>query len=169
MMKWLILLIGGEAMIAHRRSGGQRAMVAALLAIMGIAAALVLAGTAAGTTGGSSSRGPEGKAEFDPAYGGGSVISCPDPGGYDPAAIVSTSDSGFEESEAMRELAADSENLGKAFIFRKVNGEWVAEEVGELDPAVRKMMEEDYQQATGMTPYEALFGEHKAESSEPAQ
>ena len=52
----------------------------------------------------------------------------------------------------MQRILSNPENLGKAFVFHRVDGEWVAEEVGEMDPAVRKMMEEDYLQATVMTP-----------------
>jgi len=92
---------------------------------------------------------------FDPAYGGGTQILPPDSKEEDPSG----------ESEAMQRILSNPENLGKAFAFQGVDGEWVAKEVGELDPAVRKMMEEDYLQATGMTPYEALYGETAAESA----
>ena len=102
---------------------------------------------------------------FDPAYGGGTQILPPDSKEEDPSEQVSTIDSGFGESEAMQRILSNPENLGKAFAFQGVDGEWVAKEVGELDPAVRKMMEEDYLQATGMTPYEALYGETAAESA----
>jgi len=65
----------------------------------------------------------------------------------------------------MQEVTVDLTIPASPSLFKKWT--WAGNELrrksgGGLDPAVREMVEEEYPQATGVTPYEALFAEREA-------